>query len=422
MTEVQILSKVLNTKNISLITEHNLTEDYFSNYLDEYNFILQHSATYGNVPDIETFLNKFPNFDIVNVFETDDYLLSTLREEYQYTKTVPVVNKVAELLQTNAYSAVEYLQSVLPQLLPCDEVVGKNIIKEATERYEEYIERTKSVNTLLLSTGFKELDEIVGGFNKGEEFVVLLARTGEGKTWILLKMLEYCWKSKLRVGLIEPEMSYNKIGYRFDTLNGNLSNTALLRGKDSIEYKSYIDKLKKSKTPFFVATPRDFNRSVTVSKLRSFCQQNKLDILGIDGISYLKDERASKNDNKTTTLTNISEDLMDLSIDLGIPIIAVVQSNRTGAGTNEGPDLESIRDSDGIAYNASMVISIKQKEPGVELSVKKNRNGSREGKVIYAWDIDKGKFIYVPSEDDSIDNGDRIDNQRKRFRDREENF
>lgn len=422
MTEVQILSKVLNTKNISLITEHNLTEDYFSNYLDEYNFILQHSATYGNVPDIETFLNKFPNFDIVNVFETDDYLLSTLREEYQYTKTVPVVNKVAELLQTNAYSAVEYLQSVLPQLLPCDEVVGKNIIKEATERYEEYIERTKSVNTLLLSTGFKELDEIVGGFNKGEEFVVLLARTGEGKTWILLKMLEYCWKSKLRVGLIEPEMSYNKIGYRFDTLNGNLSNTALLRGKDNIEYKSYIDKLKKSKTPFFVATPRDFNRSVTVSKLRSFCQQNKLDILGIDGISYLKDERASKNDNKTTTLTNISEDLMDLSIDLGIPIIAVVQSNRTGAGTNEGPDLESIRDSDGIAYNASMVISIKQKEPGVELSVKKNRNGSREGKVIYAWDIDKGKFIYVPSEDDSIDNEDRIDNQRKRFRDREENF
>lgn len=422
MTEVQILSKVLNTKNISLITEHNLTEDYFSNYLDEYNFILQHSATYGNVPDIETFLNKFPNFDIVNVFETDDYLLSTLREEYQYTKTVPVVNKVAELLQTNAYSAVEYLQSVLPQLLPCDEVVGKNIIKEATERYEEYIERTKSVNTLLLSTGFKELDEIVGGFNKGEEFVVLLARTGEGKTWILLKMLEYCWKSKLRVGLIEPEMSYNKIGYRFDTLNGNLSNTALLRGKDNIEYKSYIDKLKKSKTPFFVATPRDFNRSVTVSKLKSFCQQNKLDILGIDGISYLKDERASKNDNKTTTLTNISEDLMDLSIDLGIPIIAVVQSNRTGAGTNEGPDLESIRDSDGIAYNASMVISIKQKEPGVELSVKKNRNGSREGKVIYAWDIDKGKFIYVPSEDDSIDNEDRIDNQRKRFRDREENF
>ena len=388
MVEMQVLSKVLNNKDISLITNNNLTEDYFLNYVDEYNFILNHYARYGNVPDLETFLDKFPDFQVVKVSENDEYLITTIREEAQYAKTVPIINKVADLLQTNAYDAVDYLRSVLPTLDISKDNIGANIIKNATDRYNEYLERANG-NNKLLSTGFLELDEIVGGLNRGEEFVVIVARTGEGKTWVLLKMLEELWKNKLSVGLIEPEMSYNKIGYRFDTLNANISNTSLLRGNDNIDYKPYIDRLNKNKTPF-------------------------------DGISYLRDERGKKSDNKTTSLTNISEDLMNLSISLGIPIICVVQSNRTGAGTENAPELDSIRDSDGIAYNASMILAIKQKEPGIEIVVRKNRNGMRDGKVLYAWDIDKGKFIYVPSNDDSVSNDEQIQTQRKRFRDRSE--
>lgn len=419
MVEMQVLSKVLNNKDISLITNNNLTEDYFLNYVDEYNFILNHYARYGNVPDLETFLDKFPDFQVVKVSENDEYLITTIREEAQYAKTVPIINKVADLLQTNAYDAVDYLRSVLPTLDISKDNIGTNIIKNATDRYNEYLERANG-NNRFLSTGFLELDEIVGGLNRGEEFVVIVARTGEGKTWVLLKMLEELWKNKLSVGLIEPEMSYNKIGYRFDTLNANISNTSLLRGNDNINYKPYIDRLNKNKTPFIVASPKDFDSNITVSKLKMFCETNNLDVLGVDGISYLRDERGKKSDNKTTSLTNISEDLMNLSISLGIPIICVVQSNRTGAGTENAPELDSIRDSDGIAYNASMILAIKQKEPGIEIVVRKNRNGMRDGKVLYAWDIDKGKFIYVPSNDDSVSNDEQIQTQRKRFRDRSE--
>ena len=419
MVEMQVLSKVLNNKDISLITNNNLTEDYFLNYVDEYNFILNHYARYGNVPDLETFLDKFPDFQVVKVSENDEYLITTIREEAQYAKTVPIINKVADLLQTNAYDAVDYLRSVLPTLDISKDNIGTNIIKNATDRYNEYLERANG-NNKFLSTGFLELDEIVGGLNRGEEFVVIVARTGEGKTWVLLKMLEELWKNKLSVGLIEPEMSYNKIGYRFDTLNANISNTSLLRGNDNINYKPYIDRLNKNKTPFIVASPKDFDSNITVSKLKMFCETNNLDVLGVDGISYLRDERGKKSDNKTTSLTNISEDLMNLSISLGIPIICVVQSNRTGAGTENAPELDSIRDSDGIAYNASMILAIKQKEPGIEIVVRKNRNGMRDGKVLYAWDIDKGKFIYVPSNDDSVSNDEQIQTQRRRFRDRSE--
>lgn len=230
----------------------------------------------------------------------------------------------------------------------------------------------------------------------GEEFAVIFARTGQGKSWLLVKTLEHAWKTGKRVGVIEPEMSAIRTGYRFDTLSSNISNRALNRGEDVVDYEKYIKGLSASSTPFIVASPKEFRRKITVSKIRSFIQSNKLDTLGIDGISYLSDERYQRGDSRTISLTNISEDLMDLSIDLGIPIIAVGQSNRDGAKSDEAPDIENIRDSDGIAYNASIIIAAKQRGPGIELNIRKNRNGRSGDKLTYMWDIDRGIFKYVP--------------------------
>ena len=127
--------------------------------------------------------------------------------------------------------------------------------------------------------------------------------------------------------------------------------------------------------------------------------------MAIDGITYMSDERYRRGDNKTTSLTNISEDLMELSMELQIPVLVVVQANRSGVvekGTDETPELESIRDSDGIAHNASKILSIQQKERGIlVMTVKKQRMGAVGGKLIYNWDINTGEFNFVPSYDDA---------------------
>ncbi len=399
MIELQILSKVLNTKQMSFLELNNITDDYFITYPEEYDFIKEHYNKYGNVPDIETFLDKFNNFEILDVKESDEFLISTFKEEYQFSKLVPVVQKVADLLQTDSVSAVEYLQTAMNDFKPVDFNVGMDIITDANIRYEEWQERKENPEKYMLETGFFELDEVIGGYQCGEELVVIFARTGQGKTWVLMKSLQHNWSMGKRVGLIEPEMSVTKTAYRFDTLQSNISNKGLMRGEDIPGYKRYIDNLKKHDNPFVVATPKDFGGRVTVSKLRTFVESNELDILGIDGISYLRDERYQRGDNMTTQLTHISEDLMDLSIKLKIPVLVVSQSNRGGVKDDGTPDLENIRDSDGLAFNASLVLSTRQRDPGMELSVKKNRNGITGISLVYAWDIDKGEFNYVPSDD-----------------------
>lgn len=400
MVTLQILNKVLEEQDLSLIIDNDLNIDYFNDYHDEYEFIKNHFDQYGKVCDKETFIKQFPNFDFFHVTEPNQYLLDTIREEYLYSQTVPIINKTTELMQGNTYDAMEYLFSQLKTLDTNTETRIVDIIEGYSQRLKEYEDKLNNPKSYTMSTGFMELDNLINGFERGEDLVVLFARTGQGKSWVLCKMATHVWQLGYNVGYISPEMSPSKIGYRFDTLFKNFSNRALIQGKQQEGYIQYLSSLNTFKNKFLVATPLDFNKSITVSKLKNFIIKNKLDILMVDGITYLKDERAKRGDSKTISLTNISEDLMALSLELKVPIVTVVQSNR-GATENDMPELENIRDSDGIAHNATKVISIKQQGPGLCLGIKKNREAPTGGKLIYKWDIDKGIFEYIPSEDDS---------------------
>ena len=125
-------------------------------------------------------------------------------------------------------------------------------------------------------------------------------------------------------------------------------------------------------------------------------------MVAIDVITYLSDERYRRGDNKTTSLTNISEDLMSLSVEMQIPILAVIQANRGGVIDDEGtPELENIRDSDGVSHNASKVLSLKQKYGLLEIGIKKQRNGRVGDTLKYKWDIDTGTFEWIPVENNA---------------------
>lgn len=407
MVQLQILNYILSTKSISILVDNGITKDYFTEYPDEYDFILEHNDNYKQVPDMETFVGKFPDFEPIEVTESERYLVDTIREEHLYAQSVPVIKKAAELLKGDANEASRYLQSELVNLTPNYTTPAVDIIKNRN-RVDIFRDKAEHKDEWFIPTGFPELDDIIFGWQCGEEFGVIFARTGQGKSWILVKMMQHAWQIGKNVGYVSPEMSADKIGYRFDTLNHNFSNKSLVRGDQNDisldDYNKYMDELSAHKNKFLVSTPMDFNKQITVSKLRVYAKVNKLDILAIDGITYMTDERYKRGDNKTTTLTNISEDLFALSSELKIPILVVVQSNREGVQDKESSDtpaLESIRDSDGISHNATKVISLRQKQESLIMEVKKNRDGTIGDKLTYLWDIDKGEFQWIPSDSDS---------------------
>lgn len=408
MIQLQILSKVLQTGSNAIIEDNLLTEDYFLGYEEEYKFIQEHLQTYGNVPDKATFLSKFPEFEFVEVAETDRYLVDTIREEFLYQKSVPVLQKMAELLKTDSNAAAEYLSAQMDVLRPSYGLGGTDIVARANDRFEAFRERKNNPKEWYFESGFPELDEITNGIQREEELFVIFARTNQGKSWILEKMCAHVWGLGFNVGYFSPEMSANSVGFRFDTLTNHYANRALMTGGSDIDeqtYQEYTTNLKQHNNRFMVATPKDFGNSLTVSKLKNWVRQYKLDLVAIDGIKYMTDERGRRGDNVTTSLTNISEDLMAMSVELGVPVLVVVQANRTGVVQDEDngtPELESIRDSDGISHNASKVISIRQKKNNVlEIGIKKSRFGAVGGKLNYVWDINTGDFKFIPATDDA---------------------
>ena len=246
MVQLQLLNKILATKSVEILRDNNIGKEYFIEYEAEYDFITNHYSDYNCVPDIETFVSAFPDFDVLDVTESDRYLIDTIREEYLYSKSVPVIKKAAELLKVDANEASRYLQSEMANLTPNYTTPSVDIIK-SNNRMKVFADKSSNPDKWFIPTGFEQLDEIIGGWQMGEDFIVLVARTGQGKSWLLVKSMEHAWQIGKNVGYVSPEMSADKIGYRFDTVHNNFSNMALLRGdlsKVSVEdYNAYYENI-----------------------------------------------------------------------------------------------------------------------------------------------------------------------------------
>lgn len=182
MVVLQLINKIIKTADISLVVDNNLTKEMFLAYEDEFEYIENFYNEYGKVPDKETFLNQFKDFELLDVEESNKYLIDKLNEEWLYYKTVPVVQRVAELLKSNSDVAVNYLLQEIPKLVNIqNKNEGVDIIKNAEIRLNTYKEKLNGDNKKYITTGFEELDTLFKGFAKGEELVVLFARIGQRK-------------------------------------------------------------------------------------------------------------------------------------------------------------------------------------------------------------------------------------------------
>lgn len=404
MIQLQAINNILNTGDLESYLNAGIDKRYFYDYDSEFNFINSHYINYGKVPDLATFLARFSDFEVVDVLEPTKYIIENLKEEYLYTKGVEVFTKNARLLEQNSY---EGLQNIIVQ---AEKLLQGTVTSEGHDINDMINERIEDINSkrdkdglLGISTGLPEIDKILGGWLPGEEFVVIVGRVNQGKSWLLQKFLTEAHNQSKKILHYSGEMGVLQVAYRHDTLGMNYSNRQLMRATISdADYEKYEEDLQKRQTelePYIVVTPRDLGgKYLTTSMLRTLIKKYKPDIVGIDQLSLMDDER--RGENKRIRLTNISADLYSLSEEFQIPILADAQANRNKADIDEpeNPDLADIGESDGIGQNATRVISLVQTKAGLSLFIPKNRYGENNKKLIYAWDIDQGTFSYVTNE------------------------
>jgi replicative DNA helicase len=405
-SQLQVLNKILQTKDFSLIELNNLTEDFFFNYKAEFNYIKNHYEKYGTIPDKLTFLGVFPDWDIIEVDEPDSYLIEQLYKDYNSSFIATRFNKIRELVEAGKVDeATNYLVKSVENLHQGSAIQSHDLFQD-TSRYDRYLERVANHDKYYISTGFKELDAIIGGLDCENENMVIAARTGIGKTWTLLIMAAAAAMAGKRVGIYSGEMTVDKVGYRLDTIIGGINNNIITRGIDTsvqMQYKQYLESLKACNGTIKVLTPNDIAGPATVAALRAFVEKEHLDVLFIDQYSLLEDTSHAQSGHER--VANISKAVKNLQVMKRIPIVSVAQMNRTKNEDGE-KDTTQIGLSDRIGQDATCIIMLdrervyedkektKIKDDRLIMDITKSRDGGT-GKLIYHANFNTGKFVLV---------------------------
>ena len=401
LTQLQILNLLLNKKDTSLLSI--LDSKQFSQYKNEFNFIFNHYKQYQQIPDIQSFLKVFPDFEVIQVTESKEYLLKTLNNEYNEEFLAKTFNNIRDLLlKGKTEDAMTVLSKAASKADSSKQFEALDILTDIS-RYDEYIDKCNNFEDHFVSTGFKELDaSFGGGIDRDNAYFVISARPGVGKTLVMVKFITAAVQKGLRVGLYEGEMTANKIAGRFDTMISHISNSAINHGGSHVanKYKTYLEELRKNtKGDFFVLT-RDMIREdkMTVDVLRSFVDKYELDMLFVDQISLL--DSTSWSSKSFEQVAEISRDLKKLQVQKHIPIVVASQQNRDKIEDGSFAGTQNISMSDRIGQDATEVIYISKKDNIMTFNIAKARDGCKKYTMSYDVNIDKGEFTYIPDEDD----------------------
>ena len=402
--QLQVLNKILSSGDASLLILNNLDQSFFSDYKAEFQFIKNHLDQWGKVPDQATFLSQFRDFDIIEVKENPNYLIDELYKDKNMRGLARTFNEVKRLLsEKKVDEAMSLYIKASEDMAQATHLECIDIIEDGQKRYETFIERSNDFSKHYIKTGFRELDDVIGGWDRHEELATIIARPNVGKSWILLKVAIAAAEQGLTVGLYSGEMTELKVGYRFDTLFGHLSNTKLIHGNRDLQndYKNFLDHLKDNiRGKIKVITPVMIGGTAGVTALRAFIDKEKLDILCVDQHSLLEDDRGARN--PVEKAANISRDLKNLQVMKGIPIIAVSQANRA-IGENGELGLENIAQSDRIGQDSTVVVGLSRKDDILSLHLLKSRDSVNNKTLKYAIDLDKGIFQFIPFDSDARD-------------------
>lgn len=242
LIEESFITRLLEGGSVDPFKELGLTDAMFLTCKDEIQFIESHFAEYKQMPDKLIFLQKFKDFQMLDVTESMEYLAGRIKEQFLYSKMVPIFEKAGGLLREDSLKAKEYLKAELENL-DKENPVSKNkdgvdIVAAAKDRLSSYLKRCEMKGLMGIPTGIPQLDDLTNGWLWGEELVVITGRTNVGKSWIAELFGTVAWEAGYKVLHYSGEMSVEMVGFRFDTLHKHFSNMGLLNGSGLLGKKA----------------------------------------------------------------------------------------------------------------------------------------------------------------------------------------
>ena len=251
-----------------------------------------------------------------------------------------------------------------------------------------------------VSSGFRELDDMTSGFQKGD-MILIAARPSMGKTTFVLNLAQYAaLRGGKSVAVFSLEMSKEQLAYKLLCAEANVDMTKLRNG--SLEDKDW-ENIAKASGPLAAAKIYiDDTAGTSVMDMRSKCRKLKMEH-GIDMIviDYLQLMSGSNPENRQQEVSEISRSIKALAKEMQCPVIALSQLSRAPEQrADHRPMLSDLRESGSIEQDADLVMFLYRDEyynketedkNVAECIIAKQRNGP-VGTVKLAWIGQFSKF------------------------------
>ena len=135
--ELQVISKILTSDSPSEIdTLCEYDASFYEVFKPHIEFILDHRAQYGDVPDVFTFQSKFPDIELIVVNEPFTYLTRELRKNKQRIILLEMFNKIKDLGSGDVTEAWAYIRKQCDKVDDLDETQPVDLVNDAEIRSE----------------------------------------------------------------------------------------------------------------------------------------------------------------------------------------------------------------------------------------------------------------------------------------------
>lgn len=236
------------------------------------------------------------------------------------------------------------------------------LVRDVSARVIELYHNSTNNEVTGVSSGYRNLDNVTAGLQRGD-LIIIAGRPSMGKTSFALNIAENVGiAQELPVAVFSMEMGADQLAQRMISSVGRIDAQKLRKGRLSDEdwdnFTAALHRLEEK--PIFI----DDTPGLTITELSSRArrlvnQAGPLGLIVVDYLQLMSGQSRNGQDNRAQELSEISRGLKSLAKELGVPVIALSQLNRSvDSRQDRRPVMSDLRESGAIEQDADVIMFI----------------------------------------------------------------
>ena len=369
---------LMDGRNVNFLLE-NLRTEYFYNEQHKQIFeaILRLFRTGQNI-DVVTVLNELVGLDVFSEESGKSYLFTIaqntpsianaeayakiVREKYEMRTLILAARDIIDDASDETNEPREVLDRAEQRIYEISDKRGEqgliHISDVLMNAYDRLMMLSEGEGEDLKGapTGIKELDDTLGGLNKGN-LILLAARPGVGKTSFALNIAKnIAIEAGRKVAFFSLEMTREELALRLLSGESGVNHDKLRDGKLSPEEWANLTSAagKLYKAPIYL----DEASGITVTEMKAKLRRlGNIGLVAIDYLQLMQGGSVGGNVSRTQIVSDMTRGLKIMAKELNVPVLCLSQLNR-GPELRAGhkPMLADLRESGSIEQDADVVL------------------------------------------------------------------